>query len=124
MAKFWIKYSSTGNSDNMEWEAISAKDYDDASYQAWQAAYDDYSQYEGLHGIGPDEEELEGLDEEEAENVRLQHSESWVDYQVTAGVTYEVEYTNGNKQFEQFPDIATAQYALQHDHVYDYKKVE
>lgn len=117
--KFWIKYSGRGNADCMEWEQIEAKNLEDAQHQAWQQAYDDFECY-SHHYI--DEEDLEDLDNQE--ELYNDIAESVIDYIVTAGVTYEVEYTDGSKHFEQFPEDNIAQYALHHDHVYNYKKVE
>lgn len=57
---------------------------DQAESRAYNAAQEEYEQYEGNHGLRSAEDIMEedGVDEEEAEQIRNEEMESWLDYWV------------------------------------------
>ena len=76
-----------------EWERVELSDSDKALDLAWECAIEDYEMYEGMHGLLDIDEimEEEGCDEEEAQEIRQDQIESWIDYDVIT----EEEYLNG-----------------------------
>ena len=57
---------------------------DDANQEAWQLSVQEYEQMEGLHGLRDLEEIMEEdeVDEIEAEDIRQEEMEIWLDYWV------------------------------------------
>jgi hypothetical protein len=84
--KFYIKYGLGGSfnsCENMNWEEIEAKDWEEAGRYAYEAACEEYEYYAGMYGISSIEEYIEdGMTEFEAYEAFCDERESWIDYQV------------------------------------------
>lgn len=89
MATFYIRYALAGGFggvENADWEKIDCNNLEEAESTAYQAACDEYDNYEGLHGLRTVEQIMEEdeLSEEEAEEEWREEREGWLDYEATA----------------------------------------
>jgi hypothetical protein len=88
MKKFIIFYGLAGGFGGADsYEVVYAKDKNEASEMAYQAACETYESYEGYHGLRTvddimQEEGIEDEDYDQADEIYAQERESWLDYGV------------------------------------------
>lgn len=75
------------------YEVVIADSQEDAEKQAYSNAIDEYSSYEGLHGLRTvsDIMEEDEVDEDEAESIYNEEREDWLEY---SAKPYSKEYEN------------------------------
>ena len=72
-----------GGCENVEWEEVECISDDQAEQWAYDLAIEQYEMYEGNHGIRSTDDIMEEDEvcEREAEEMRQEEIESWVDYE-------------------------------------------
>lgn len=80
--KWFISYGLSGGFGGARNFELFDGSEDEANRYAWNKACEDYSNYEGMHGLRnvSDIMEEDGVDSEEAETIYEEERESWLDY--------------------------------------------